>query len=86
MAHPWADGAWQDDASVDTDSDADPADNQTLATIEFENLLFDAYYESAISAQLFCTLMYWANKGGLKGNTATLGKNQTWRLGSTANI
>jgi hypothetical protein len=63
--HAWDAGAWNED------SDDERMSEQDKAGSEFLEVLLGLYMASALTAQHFCVLCYWAAKGGVPGVVAT---------------
>eukprot|EP00969_Alexandrium_andersonii_P269316 11903492-Alexandrium_andersonii.AAC.1 len=59
----WEEPGYSDDEAGVPDPYRDPA----AAGEEFVEELLDLYLASQISAMHFCTLCWWANRGGIKG-------------------
>ena len=64
--HPWEDpNAANDD--IDSDEEADPHTNKGAAARELVDAVSDLYLSSTISAEKFCTILYWAQRAGVEG-------------------
>ena len=77
--HAWEDAPaiphlWEGSSDDDSDDDLDPLTNKTAAAAEMLESLFDLYYTSSISAQVFCVICFWAGKAGVPGEAARYGK------------
>ena len=60
---------WERQSSFASDSDGehDPESNAGAAAMMFLDIIVGMYTSSAVSAQTFCTLCYWAGKAGGPG-------------------
>lgn len=54
----------------ESDEEPDPMTNPLAASREFVDMLLKLYFTSAISANTFCVLCWWAWKSGMPGSVA----------------
>ena len=70
--HAWESASYQAaDPGDSSDEEPDPYTNPEAAAAEFLEELATLYLESVISARVFCTLCFWATKGGMVGDTVS---------------
>ena len=61
-SHPWE---RQSSSASDSDGEHDPESNAGAAAMMFLDVMVGMYTSSAVSAQTFCTLCYWAGNAGM---------------------
>ena len=84
VRHAWEQVEEYEDSG--SESDADPESDPKAAAAQMLDELFELYYSSAISAQYFCTICYWAAKSGVQGAVHSYGRKPGYPAAITSAI